>query len=84
MTVETRLPTPLETAARAYVSARMEHEDADRYEWVRTNWQMSAALHDLIVAAGYECRMCDDGSCPGSINDSSAAPSEILEVGERK
>lgn len=57
--------TLLEDTARAYVSRWYENRDADPTHWTVARVRLDAAWHDLVVAAGFVCEMCEKGSCPG-------------------
>jgi hypothetical protein len=58
-------------AARVYVSAVHDAHEASGSRmleaWVGRDW----AFHELVLALGIECWLCDPGTCPG-------APGKVL------
>lgn len=34
--------------------------------WVEAELELEGALHDLVLAAGETCPMCEPGTCPGA------------------
>jgi hypothetical protein len=60
------LSSDLEDAAVMFARAVIGVNDADSASAVAANAYRDCALHDLIVAAGFECPDCD-GECPGII-----------------
>lgn len=62
--------TDLEHAARAYVAAHRACEDTDGRDWLPARLALDVAFHDLVLVAGFPCRSCEEGSCPGNMAES--------------
>jgi hypothetical protein len=56
----------LEAAARRWAHAYVGVCGADSAGLLSATLALDAATHDLIVAAGQPCPMCEPGSCPGA------------------
>jgi len=61
------MTSPLEDAARSYISAYRECEESDGPSFLAARIEVDERLHDLTLAAGFDCRTCDVGTCPGLI-----------------
>lgn len=67
--------TDLEAAARRFASAYVATFDAPG-TWLEAELELEAALHDLVLAAGEVCPMCDQ--CEGPLGaDADLSPLEL-------
>lgn len=55
------------SAARRYVRACNAVEGADSASVVARHVECDAAYHDLCVAVGESCALCEAESCPGYV-----------------
>jgi hypothetical protein len=62
--MEAVLEDVAEAAAHYVLAVQRAHEATGR-EMLEAWVARDAAFHDLVMAVGVECWMCDEGTCPG-------------------
>jgi hypothetical protein len=64
----------LEAAATRWARAYVEAGDATGRQLTLAALEYHTATHDLILAAGEPCPLCEPGTCPGAIGGRLATP----------